>query len=181
MPDYRFTGELRAHEEVWLVHGILWGRPVVAMAARDIRAAARASRSLLQSTGQGVTVVALEATGVPALLAAALDKTEDIAAVVCQCIGPTYRSGNLAYPEGETSQVPTRRSRPDALAHSLPPVVPNILKVGDLPELVACALPRRVVLGDAQDAQAYAGLERFGVKLSPEPLTQAEIVAAVRD
>ncbi|MBC7287078.1 MAG: hypothetical protein H5T86_03345 [Armatimonadetes bacterium] len=125
-------------------------------------------------------MLALDAAGVPAVLGGAFDEAGDVASVVCQRIESTYRSGHLAYPEGETSEIHKRRGRPDALAHSLPPVIPNILKVGDLPELVACILPRPVVLGGAEPLDAYAGLERFGLKLKPGPLTEAELLEALR-
>ncbi len=175
IPDYRFTGELAAKDGVWLVHGILWGRPVAAMTARDIRAAARVARGLPETTNDGAAVIAIDAAGVPALLAAAIDDAGDIAALACQRLGPTYRSGNLAYPAGETSEIHKRRSRPDALAHSLPPVIPNVLKVGDLPEMTACALPRPLLLGGVEDEQAFSGLVPAGLRIQTQPLSDEDI------
>lgn len=176
-PDYRLAGELSARDDVWLLHGILWGRPVAAMTARDLSAAATTLSALPEVAGTGVALVALGSTGVPAIIAAALDGGEAIAALACQEVGPTYRSGTLAFPEGDTAEIRKRRSRPAALAAALPPVIPNILKIADLPELAACILPRPLLLAGVEEEQPYAGISSLGARVQGRPATANELVS----
>jgi hypothetical protein len=169
--DHRLVGELAAKEEVWLVHGILWGRPLAAMAARDLRAAARILASMPGVASGGAALVAFGRLGVPALLAAALDGGEAIRELVCSELGPTYHSGQVSYPPGDTAELINRRSRPANLARLQPPVLPNVLKIGDLPEIAACVLPRRALLGGVGDPAPYQALCRAGLQVQADPLS----------
>jgi len=174
-PDHRVTGELAAESAVWLVHGILWGRPVAAMAARDLRAAARALASMPEVAGGSVALVALDGTATAGLLAAALDGGEAIAAFACDALGPTYRCCDPSAPTQDPQGAPRRASRPQELARHAWRVLPNLLTVGDLPEVLACLAPRPGLIGGVADAEPYTGMAWKGIHLEERPLGPADL------
>jgi hypothetical protein len=174
-PDYRFVGELNANGPVWLVHGILWGRPAVAMAARDLRAAAHAAALLPGVTCKTVALVAFGSTAVSGLLATALDESNTIAAFACNELGCTYRASAPHFPPGNTFELLARRNRPEELAQATPPVLPNILTLGDLPEIAACLFPRFALLGGVADPTLYQPLCYARMRVESEALGKEQI------
>lgn len=176
-PDYRCTGELAAKTPVWLLHGILWGRPLVAMTARDLRAAVHALAALPDVQVGSVALVALGPTAVPGLLAAALDGGQTLEAFACDNLGPTYATDSPPFPLGDTFELLQRRSRPEELVDLAPPVLPNILGVGDLPEIAACMTPRPMLLAGVGDPAPYAAIISAGARVDAQPAATADILA----
>ncbi|MCD6350639.1 MAG: acetylxylan esterase, partial [Armatimonadetes bacterium] len=175
-PDFRFTGELTGNTSVWMLHGILWGRPVGAMAARDLRAAAHALASLPEVGAGSVALVAMGKTGIAGLVAAALDAGEKIGAFACSDLGPTFRQAQPRFPKGDTYDILRRRYRPAELAADVDRVLPNILKVGDLPELVACLTATRALVGGVGDLAPYDGLGGSALLLEAQPTSMHDLV-----
>ena len=134
LPDVRLRGELAAD---WLCNTILWGRPEAGMAAHDV------SKCVDYLWGRGdvdrrrVAVVGVGDQGIVALLAAGLD--ERITAVAADCGDTTYRDGGEGLP-----------------------VIPNLLRVADTPQLAALVAPRPTLLFRVPpDRAGFASLRYF--------------------
>jgi hypothetical protein len=130
----RLRGELAVD---WLHNTILWGRPEAGMAAHDV------SQCVDYLWGRGdvdrrrVTVVGVGDQGIVALLAAGLD--ERISAVAADCGDTTYRDGGEGLP-----------------------VIPNLLRIADTPQLAALAAPRPTLLFRVPpDRAGFASLRYF--------------------
>jgi hypothetical protein len=113
-PDLRLRGEMRPAAPP---EREVWGRPEAGMAVDDLLACVQWLWQ--QPAVEHRTLVLLGAgdQGVPALLAAGLD--ERVAGVIADCGGTTYRDGGAGLP-----------------------VIPNILRVADVPQLASLAAPR---------------------------------------
>jgi cephalosporin-C deacetylase-like acetyl esterase len=118
LPDVRLRGELAAD---WLHNAALWGRPEAGMAAHD------ASRCVDYLWARGdvdrrrIILVGMGDQGIVALLAAGLD--ERITAVAADCGNTTYRDGGEGLP-----------------------VIPNLLRHADTPQIAALVAPRPTLL-----------------------------------
>lgn len=163
LAEVRLTGVLARN---WSLDGVLWGRPEVGMAATDLRAIADVLAGQPGLDGRRMALVGLGDTNVTALCAAALD--ERFAAVAIPALGATYAEG--------------RKS----------PLIGNLLRVADLPQLAATIAPRPLLIGGFSPSplptqpdvlrfarQAYAGLDArprfhtFADSLPIEQLTAA--------
>jgi len=107
-PDVRLFGELAIK---WHLNAVIWGRPEAGMGAHDVKRAVDWLASRPDVDPKRICVVGLGDAGVVALLAGAID--ERIRAVAADDIAKTYRDGREQ------------------------PVIPNVLRVGDLPEIAA--------------------------------------------
>jgi cephalosporin-C deacetylase-like acetyl esterase len=117
-PDVRFCGELRRD---WTLNCIAWGRPEAGLAAWDLRACVDWLLEQEDVDPDGIALLGEGSHGVTALIAAGLD--ERITAVIADCCETTYRDGGEGLP-----------------------VIPNILRVADVPQLASLAAPRPVWL-----------------------------------
>lgn len=113
-PDVRLRGEMARD---WFHNSVLWGRPEAGMAAHDVRACIDWLLGREDIDARAVTLLGEGDQGVVALLAAGLD--ERITAAVADCVDTTYRDGG------------------DGL-----PVIPNILRVADVPQIASLVAPR---------------------------------------
>jgi dienelactone hydrolase len=132
IPDVRLTGAL---VRTWDLDAVLWGRPELGMAVTDLRACLDALASLDDIDADNVVLAGLSEAGVTALAAAALEPR--FRAVAAERAGRPYL-------EGRTS-----------------PLVANLLRVGDLPQLVAAVAPRRALLASAQPASFAFAQEAY--------------------
>jgi dienelactone hydrolase len=112
--DVRLTGELQVD---WLHNSLLWGRPEAGMAVTDLTAGLEWLLGRSDVDPSAITILGAGSLGVAAMLTAALD--ERVAACVADCCDSTYRDG------GEEL-----------------PVIPNILRVADLPQIASIIAPR---------------------------------------
>lgn len=134
LPDVRLRGELSAD---WLYNTILWGRPEAGMAAHDLSRCVDYLWSRGDVDRRRVVVVGLGDQGIVALLAAGLD--ERITAVAADCGDTTYRDGGEGLP-----------------------VIPNLLRVADTPQLAALVAPRPTLLFRVPPERAgFASLRYF--------------------
>jgi dienelactone hydrolase len=134
LPDVRLRGELAAD---WLCNTILWGRPEAGMAAHDVSACVDYLWARGDVDRRRVIVVGVGDQGIVALLAAGLD--ERITAVAADCGDTTYRDGGEGLP-----------------------VIPNLLRVADTPQLAALAAPRATLLFRVPpDRAGFASLRYF--------------------
>lgn len=113
-PDVRLRGE--QHRE-WLQNSLLWGRPEAGMAATDAGACVQWLLEREEVDPRSVLVVGEGDQGITALLAMSAD--ERIAGGVADCLGTTYRDGGEGLP-----------------------VIPNVLRVADVPQIASLAAPR---------------------------------------
>jgi dienelactone hydrolase len=126
LPDVRLRGELGIR---WERNATVWGRPEVGMAADDVRAVVDACATPVNGKEPAdIVCVGIGEMGVAALAAAALDTR--ITRVLCPDLGPTFAQG--------------RRESP----------IPNLLRHGDLPQLIALVLPRPALVGVSEAARA---------------------------
>jgi dienelactone hydrolase len=134
LPDLRLRGELAAE---WLHNTILWGRPEAGMAAHDLSRCIDYLWSRGDVDRRRVAVLGVGNQGIVALLAAGLD--ERITAVAADCGNTTYRDGGEGLP-----------------------VIPNLLRVADTPQLAALAAPRPTMLFRVPpDRAGFASLRYF--------------------
>lgn len=129
VPDVRFLGRLACPKDkdpslwhkAWERNGIVWGRPVPAMTATDLRAVLDALATRPDADMGHVLVMARGAgdTGIAALFAAALDPR--ISAVDVELAGSCFEKRNL-------------------------PLVSCVLQHGDVLQWAALAADRKVVL-----------------------------------
>jgi hypothetical protein len=117
-PDVRFKGELKRE---WLHNCLISGRPEAGMAAHDLSTCVDWVWEQEQVEARRLVVIAEGELGIAAMMAAALD--ERITCVIADCCGTTYRDG------GESL-----------------PVIPNILRVADVPQIASLIAPRPVWL-----------------------------------
>jgi cephalosporin-C deacetylase-like acetyl esterase len=118
--DTRYVGELNFGKEWRDLYGVIFGRTEVGVAAHDILRAV----TFLEQEGKAapgrIGCIAFGDRGVPAMVAAAMDKRIQAIAVVD--VGQTYLSG---------------RERPWFV---------NVLKIGDVPTIAAAIAPRPLYL-----------------------------------
>lgn len=112
--DVRLCGEL---ERDWLHNSLLWGRPEAGMAVTDSRACLQWLLEHEEVSPERVVLVGWGKLGLVALLAAGLD--ERVSGVIADAGGTTYRDGGEGLP-----------------------VIPNVLRVGDTPQLASLVAPR---------------------------------------
>jgi hypothetical protein len=114
LPDVRLRGEL--HRD-WLHNGILWGRPEAGMAVTDLIAGFDFLLGREDVEPRELALIGVGEMGLVAVLAAGLD--ERVAATIADAGGTTYQDGG------------------DGL-----PVIPNVLRRADTPQLASLAAPR---------------------------------------
>jgi dienelactone hydrolase len=114
LPDVRLRGEL--HRE-WLCNSILWGRPEAGMAATDLQATLDYLSGRADVEPRQLALIGLGESGLVALLAAGLD--ERVAATIADTAGTTYQDGGAGLP-----------------------VIPNILRHADTPQIASLCAPR---------------------------------------
>jgi cephalosporin-C deacetylase-like acetyl esterase len=113
-PDVRLRGELSRE---WLHNSILWGRPEAGMAVTDVLACVQWLYGREDVDVRSLTLLGEGDQGVVALLAAGLD--ERVTATIADCCETTYRDGGEGLP-----------------------VIPNILRVADVPQIASLVAPR---------------------------------------
>ncbi|MFN3653660.1 MAG: hypothetical protein ACK47B_29120 [Armatimonadota bacterium] len=113
-PDLRLCGELSRE---WRDGPALWGRPAVGMAVDDLLACVDWLHGHPEVDPASIVLLGCEGHGVVTLLAGGLD--ERVGAVVADCCGTTYRDGGEGLP-----------------------VIPNLLRVADLPQIASTVSPR---------------------------------------
>ncbi len=118
LPDVRLRGELAAE---WLYNTILWGRPEAGMAAHDVSKCIDYFWARGDVDRRRIIIVGVGNQGIAALLAAGLD--ERITAVAADCCNTTYQDGGAGLP-----------------------VIPNLLRIADTPQLAALVAPRPTLL-----------------------------------
>ncbi len=134
LPDVRLRGELAAE---WLCNTVLWGRPEAGMAAHDVSRCVDYLWARGDVDRRRVVVVGVGDQGIVALLAAGLD--ERISAVAADCADTTYRDGGAGLP-----------------------VIPNLLRLADTPQLAALVAPRPTLLFRVPPERAgFASLRYF--------------------
>lgn len=119
-PDVRFRGELELVEGA--MPGRDCGRPEAGMAADDVRACVQWCFEQEGVDFRTIVLLGEGQLGVAALLAAALD--DRVAGVIASCQGTTYRDG------GDL------------------PLIPNVLRVADVPQMASLVAPRPLWLFD---------------------------------
>ncbi|MBI3911222.1 MAG: acetylxylan esterase [Armatimonadetes bacterium] len=125
LPDVRLRGELALD---WQHNCLIWGRPEAGMAARDALTAVDLLYRLPEVDWRRLLLVGVGDQGVGALLASGWD--ERVAAVVADCVGTAYRDGGEGLP-----------------------LIPNILRVGDVPQIAALSAPRPLWLFNVPSAR----------------------------
>ena len=113
-PDVRFRGEM--HRD-WFHNCVLWGGPEAGMAAWDARTCVEWLYQHPEVDPHSIAIVGEGDQGVVALLAAALD--ERVMATVADSVETMYRDTGEGLP-----------------------VIPNILRVADVPQIAALLAPR---------------------------------------
>lgn len=113
-PDVRLRGELSRD---WLYNSILWGRPEAGMAVTDVLACVQWLYGREDVDVRSITLLGEGDQGVVALLAAGLD--ERVTATIADCCETTYRDGGEGLP-----------------------VIPNLLRVADVPQIASLIAPR---------------------------------------
>lgn len=113
-PDVRLRGEM---ERDWFHNTVIWGRPEAGMAVTDLQACVEWLLGEEQVDARSLVLWGEGDQGVVALLAAGLD--ERITATVADCGDTTYRDGGEGLP-----------------------VIPNLLRTGDVPQLASLVAPR---------------------------------------
>jgi len=157
LPDIRLTGVL---ERNWSLDGILWNRPEIGMGLTDLRACLDVLRPRDGRKTRQVVLVGLGDAGFTAAIVGALEPR--VSAVIADRLGPTFAEGRQS------------------------PLIANLRRVGDLPELVAAIAPRRIVLGGVKPAQfsfasrAYEALHAGpALELREAPLNGPELTRSV--
>jgi dienelactone hydrolase len=132
IPEVRLTGELA---RTWPLDTVLWGRPEAGMAVTDLRACLDALARLDNVDRSRIALAGLGETAVTAIAAGALEPRFRAIAV--------ERTGAL-YSEGRTA-----------------PLIANILRVCDIPQLAGTIAPRSVLLGAAKPADFACATEAY--------------------
>lgn len=131
--DVRLRGEmLRA----WSAECLAWGRPEAGMAAQDARACVQWLMEEHRAETPVVVLAGLGDQGLTALLAAAMD--ERVAAVAADCCRTTYRDGGEGLP-----------------------VIPNVLRVADVPQIASLTAPRPLWLFGVPEARVGFSSRRY--------------------
>ena len=153
LPDIRLTGALRRK---WSLDGILWGRPEAGMAVTDLHSCLDALPLPAGAGTRRVVLVGFGDAGLTAVLAGVLEPR--IAAVIATDLGPTYGEGRNS------------------------PLIANLLRVGDIPQLVAALAPRRAVLASVKPARFDPARDAYHVlqaddalELRDAPLTASDL------
>lgn len=132
-PDVRLRGELAAD---WFHNTVLWGRPEAGMAATDLQAAIGYLWQRGDVDRRGTVLLGLGEMGVAVLLAAGLD--ERVGVVLADCRGTTYQDGGQGLP-----------------------VIPNLLRHADLPQLASLVAPRPLMLFNVPSGRAGFSSRRY--------------------
>lgn len=137
-PDVRWRGEFQIR---WNLNATVWGRPEVGSAADDVIALIDEFQSRRPELVE-IAVVGVGDLGVAALAAAALDRR--IRTVIAPSLGLRYTDGRIDSP------------------------LPNVLRYGDLEDLVRLCAGKRILIGGVgADGALY---ERIGATvLSADP------------
>jgi predicted esterase len=150
-PDVRLRGELQIK---WDLNSVIWGRPEVGMAAHDVKRAVEYLSQRSDVDRRKIFCIGLGEMGVMALVSGVFDNR--IAAIVADDLGKTYRTG---------------RERP---------LMPRLLRYGDLPQIAATLAPRPLWLNRAEPAnefefsrKAYTAADKSDTLLLPNLPTAA--------
>lgn len=159
LPDVRLTGEF-ARE--WTGITILCGRPQVGMAVTDLKGCLNALIPVPDLDLSRIALVALGDTGATALCAAALEPRFTAVAVADAVV--TYRNGRVV------------------------PVISNISRYADLPEIAVAIAPRPLLLAGADTpdysitTRAYTALQASTqAHIQPVPVTQDNLIRFLKD
>jgi cephalosporin-C deacetylase-like acetyl esterase len=131
--DPRLRGELDAD---WFHNTVLWGRPEAGMAATDLQAAVGYLWQRGDVDRRRVALLGTGDMGVPALLAAGLD--ERVGVALADCMGTTYQDGGEGLP-----------------------VIPNLLRHADLPQIASLVAPRPLMLFRVPSERAGFASRRY--------------------
>jgi hypothetical protein len=150
-PDVRLRGELQIK---WDLNSVIWGRPEVGVAAHDVKRAVEYLSQRSDVDRRKIFCIGLGEMGVAAPVSGAFDNR--IAAIAADDLGKTYRAG---------------RERP---------LMPRLLRYGDLPHIAATLAPRPLWLNRAEPAnefeflrKAYAAADKSNMLLLPNLPTAA--------
>jgi dienelactone hydrolase len=125
-PDVSFRGELQIH---WDLNTIIWGLPEAGLAARDVHRAVDVLEGCPDVDRKRIFCVGLGEMGVPALLSGIYRK--QLSAVAADDFGTTYRQGREK------------------------PLLPQLLRYGDLPQVAALYAPKPLWLNRATPKEQY--------------------------
>jgi Acetyl xylan esterase (AXE1) len=131
--DPRLRGELAAD---WFHNTVLWGRPEAGMAATDVQAAVGYLWQRGDVDRRRTVLLGMGDQGVAALLAAGLD--ERVGVTLADCTGTTYQDGGAGLP-----------------------VIPNILRHADLPQIASLVAPRPLMLFRVPSERAGFASRRY--------------------
>lgn len=131
--DPRLRGELAAD---WFHNTVLWGRPEAGMAATDLQAAVGYLWQRGDVDRRRTVLLGAGDQGVAALLAAGLD--ERVGVTLADCAGTTYQDGGEGLP-----------------------VIPNILRHADLPQIASLVGPRPLMLFRVPSERAGFASRRY--------------------
>ena len=118
LPDPRLHGEMH---QSWRLNSVVWGRPEAGMATQDVLAAVNWIHGREEFDAKRILVLGRGDMGVTALSVAALEPR--VTACVADCCGTTYRDGGEGLP-----------------------VIPNLLREMDVPQLGSLIAPRKLLL-----------------------------------
>jgi cephalosporin-C deacetylase-like acetyl esterase len=131
--DPRLRGDLAAD---WFHNTVLWGRPEAGMAATDLQAAVGYLWQRGDVDRRAVALLGTGDMGVAALLAAGLD--ERVGVTIADCVQTTYQDGGEGLP-----------------------VIPNLLRHADLPQLASLVAPRPLMLFRVPSERAGFSSRRY--------------------
>jgi dienelactone hydrolase len=152
LPDIRLTGTLLRK---WSLDEILWGRPEAGMAVTDLHSCLDALRLPAGADTRRVVLVGFGDASLTAVLAGVLEPR--ITAVIATDLGPTYGEGRSS------------------------PLIPNLLRVGDIPQLVAALAPRRAVLASVKPARFEPARNAYHVLQADDALELREGLLTASD
>jgi dienelactone hydrolase len=157
LPDVRLTGELGRNWDWNTVH---WGRPELGMALTDIRACLNSLSARDDLRKVPIGIVGLDDAGVTALVVGALEPK--FAAVAIDNLGKTYAEGRMR------------------------PLVPNLARLCDLPQIAAAISPRPLIIGGVGAGFKFAGNHALTAMpsaslLESRPISTSRLVQEVVD
>lgn len=126
IPDVRLCGEL---SRKWFYNTICFGRPEAGMALTDIRACLDALIKRDDVDSGRITLLGMDEAGALALIAGALESR--IGSIVVNKLGIVYSEGRWQ------------------------PMIPGILRIGDLEHISATIAPRRLLIGGVNNREKF--------------------------
>jgi len=137
--DPRLKGELKIK---WDLNSVIWGRPEAGMTVHDIRRAVDYLCTRSDVDKEKIGYIGIGEAGFWGILAGGLD--ERIRAVACDNIGLTYKNG--------------RRT----------PIIPNILRYADIPQITTLIAPRMLYLNAPSSDESFADVAKIYKVLSAQ-------------